>query len=76
MQHLSHDSLQLILGSVGHFLIETDKEKKVTKEKRREKSSSLSLRQYSTPLSCSRRDTLKSVLTQMHVAKVFLSHEF
>ena len=52
MQHLSHDSLQLILGSVSSFLHATDPQKK-----------------FSSPLSCSRRDTLKQVLTQMHVAK-------
>jgi CBS domain-containing protein len=52
MQHLSHDTLQLILGSVYEYLHKVDPEKK-----------------WSTPLTCSRRDTLHDVLTQMHVAK-------
>jgi CBS domain-containing protein len=52
MQHLNHDTLQLILTSVNEYLYATDTQKK-----------------WSSPLTCSRRDTLHDVLTQMHVAR-------
>ncbi len=52
MQHLDHDTLELILESVYQYLSKVDPGKK-----------------WSTPLTCSRRDTLHDVLQQMHTSK-------
>jgi hypothetical protein len=74
MRNLNHDTLQLILGSVSTFLHETDKDKRVSNLEAfvLVRPSEKLVKQFSSPLSCSRRSTLKEVLTQMHVAKVII----